>query len=308
MAAAPSPGRLPSRSSAYSLELQRARLLSATFALVGERGYEGVSSRSVSERAGVSSRTFYEVFSDREDCFLAAFDYAVDGLETVVRPAYESQDEWVAKIREGLAELLETLEREPAVRRLVCVEALGAGPRVLARRARVLEGLAGVIDEGRAGGSAPASLPRVDRRGSRRCHVRGDPRPPPGGEPRVADRSAGSVDGDDRPSRTGAARSPSASSNGPHPSSPREPARGRVVCSAPRSASASPVDYRLTARARMALAAVAGAARPEQPRGVRDHRPRRPGPDLADDETPRRAEAWWRTSRAGPAGWQGHGA
>ena len=59
--------------------IQRGRLLSATFALVGERGYEGVTARSVSERAGVSNRTFYEFFSDREDCFLAAFNYAVDG-------------------------------------------------------------------------------------------------------------------------------------------------------------------------------------------------------------------------------------
>jgi AcrR family transcriptional regulator/DNA-binding MarR family transcriptional regulator len=140
-------------------ELQRARLLNATFALVGERGYEGVSARSVSERAGVSNRTFYEVFSDREDCFLAAFDRAVDGLELELRPAYESEGEWVAKVRAGLTALLETLEREPLVCRLVFVEALRAGPRVLARRARLLDALAGVIDEGRAGGKAPAALP-----------------------------------------------------------------------------------------------------------------------------------------------------
>jgi AcrR family transcriptional regulator len=62
----------PRGSDRYASGPQRGRLLSATFALVGEKGYEGVTARSVSERAGMSNRTFYEVFSDREDCFLAA--------------------------------------------------------------------------------------------------------------------------------------------------------------------------------------------------------------------------------------------
>jgi AcrR family transcriptional regulator/DNA-binding MarR family transcriptional regulator len=145
-------------SDSYVSELQRGRLLSATFALVGERGYEGVTARSVSERAGVSNRTFYQCFSDREDCFLAAFNHALDGLEREVRCARESELEWTARVRAALAALLQTLDREPAVRRLVFVEALAAGPRVLARRASVLEGLAGVIDEGCVNAKASAAL------------------------------------------------------------------------------------------------------------------------------------------------------
>ena len=76
--------RRPHGSGRYVSDLHRGRLLSATFTLVGERGYEGVTARSVSEHAGVSNRTFYECFSDREDCFLAAFNHAVDGLEREV--------------------------------------------------------------------------------------------------------------------------------------------------------------------------------------------------------------------------------
>jgi AcrR family transcriptional regulator len=90
----------------YVSELQRGRLLSATFALTGEKGYDGVNARSVSERAGVSNRTFYEAFSDREDCFLAAFDHAVDGLELELRPAYEAEGEWGEQVRAGLVALL----------------------------------------------------------------------------------------------------------------------------------------------------------------------------------------------------------
>ncbi|HEX3678478.1 MAG TPA: TetR/AcrR family transcriptional regulator, partial [Galbitalea sp.] len=60
--------------------VQRARLLDATVAVVGEFGYGRLSVRRVSGRAGVSSKTFYDLFEDREDCFLAAFDEAVDRL------------------------------------------------------------------------------------------------------------------------------------------------------------------------------------------------------------------------------------
>jgi AcrR family transcriptional regulator len=142
----------------YVPELQRNRLLSATFALVGERGYEGMTVRGVSERAGISNRTFYECFSDREDCFLAAFNHAVAGLELELRAGWESELGWTARVRAALAALLVTLDREPAVGRLVFVEALAAGPRVLARRARVLESLAGVLDGGRANAKAPSRL------------------------------------------------------------------------------------------------------------------------------------------------------
>jgi AcrR family transcriptional regulator len=153
------PERGPHGGGRYATDPQRGRLLSATFVLVEERGYEGVSARSVAERAGMSNRAFYECFSDREDCFLAAFNHGVDGLEMEMRAGWDAQLGWTARVRGALAALLLALEGEPAVRRLVFVEALAAGPRVLARRARVLESLAGVVDQGRANSSAPERLP-----------------------------------------------------------------------------------------------------------------------------------------------------
>jgi len=157
----------------YVADLQRGRLLSTTFALVGERGYEGVSARSVAERAGVSNRAFYECFSDREDCFLAAFNHAVDGLELELRAGWESEFGWTARVRTALKVLLVALDRERAVRRLVFVEALAAGPRVLARRAHVLEQLAGAIDA-YACGPTPmidAMLPVLQMNGVEPDHI-----------------------------------------------------------------------------------------------------------------------------------------
>ena len=53
--------------------------------------------------------------------------------------AWEGEREWAARVRAALGALLQILDEEPALRTLVFVEALGAGPRVLARRAEVLE-------------------------------------------------------------------------------------------------------------------------------------------------------------------------
>jgi AcrR family transcriptional regulator len=132
-------------------EEQRAQLLDATSALVAEDGYRQMTVRTISRRAGVSSRVFYELFRNREDCLLAAFDRAVDGLAFAATPAWRSQREWAARIRASLAVLLERLDEDPSHARLVFVEALAAGPRVLARRAFVLGELAEAIDAGRAG-------------------------------------------------------------------------------------------------------------------------------------------------------------
>jgi AcrR family transcriptional regulator/DNA-binding MarR family transcriptional regulator len=149
----------------YVSELQRKRLLEAAFAVVAEDGYQGMAVRKVAERAGVSSKTFYDLFSDREDCFLAAFDYGVGELSRRVRPVYEAQQDWVAAVREGLGALLAVLDGEPALRWLVFVEALGVGPRVLARRAEVLQELAAVLDRGRVGVKDAAGLPSLTGEG-----------------------------------------------------------------------------------------------------------------------------------------------
>jgi AcrR family transcriptional regulator len=133
--------------------LQRARLLDATVELVVEVGVRGLTVRRVTARAGMSSKTFYDLFADREECLLAAFDHAVEQIAGVVVPAYEAGSEGGESVRTGLGALLDLLDREPVLGRFVFVEALACGPLVLERRARLLEDLAGLIDA-HAGGEA----------------------------------------------------------------------------------------------------------------------------------------------------------
>ena len=140
-------------------EAERARLLDATVAAVDQRGYRELTVQVLARRAGVSRRVFYDLFRDREDCFLAAFDRGVDALAFAATPAWRAQREWAARIRACLAVLLERLDEDPALARLVFVEAFAAGPRVLARRALIVDELIELIDEGRLGSAAPRYLP-----------------------------------------------------------------------------------------------------------------------------------------------------
>ena len=146
-------------------EIQRRRMLAAALEAVGEDGYARMTVAQVISRAKVSRKTFYDVFADREDCFLAALEQTVGQVATRVRDAYEGEPAWRDAIRAGLSELLIFLDEEPALARLCLVEALGAGPRVLERRAELLEDLAAIVDRGRVVSNAVREPPEVAAEG-----------------------------------------------------------------------------------------------------------------------------------------------
>jgi AcrR family transcriptional regulator len=120
--------------------------------VVAEDGYTGMSVARITARAGVSRRTFYELFEDRQDCFLAVFDDGIARAGEITGAAYRTtQGGWRERVRAGLEALLGFFDDEPQLASLLVVDALGAGPRVLERRARVLETVAWTMDEGRDG-------------------------------------------------------------------------------------------------------------------------------------------------------------
>jgi AcrR family transcriptional regulator len=130
-------------------EVQRARMLLAARQVVATEGYARMSVERVVAKAGVSRKTFYDVFENREDCFIAAFDDAIAHAQRIVGAAYDSETGWRERVRAGLAALLGVLEDEPELRTVCVVEALGAGPRVLEHRTRVVAALIATVDEGR---------------------------------------------------------------------------------------------------------------------------------------------------------------
>jgi AcrR family transcriptional regulator len=115
-----------------------------------ERGAANVTVAHIVARAGISRRTFYEIFEDREACLLAALDEAIGQAAAVVVPAYEGERRWRERVRAGLAALLGFLDDEPGLGRLCVVEALGAGEQALERRRRCMAQLIAAVDGGRA--------------------------------------------------------------------------------------------------------------------------------------------------------------
>jgi AcrR family transcriptional regulator len=148
-------------------EIQRSRMLTAAVEAVEEVGYSRLTVAQVIGRAKVSRKTFYDVFEDREDCFLAAFDQAINQASVLVGEAYTQEPNWRDGLRSGLMALLVFMDDEPGLARLCVVEALGAGPKVLERRGEVLEVLKEVVDRGRAqsGSRAGREPPQVTAEG-----------------------------------------------------------------------------------------------------------------------------------------------
>ena len=130
--------------------IQRGRIVAAAVDAVDELGYARMTVAQVIGRARVSRKTFYELFADREECFMAAFDHAVAQMSVVCTPAFESESCWQDAIRSALAQLLRFMDEEPALASVCVVHALAAGGRVQRRRRELLEKLAAVIDRGRS--------------------------------------------------------------------------------------------------------------------------------------------------------------
>jgi AcrR family transcriptional regulator len=89
--------------------------------------------------AGVSTRAFYEHFTDKEDCFMATFDCGVRLLQGAMTAAYAQPGSWPLRMRRGLEVLLAVLTVEPAFANLAIVEMLAAGPRGRERIALLLQ-------------------------------------------------------------------------------------------------------------------------------------------------------------------------
>lgn len=136
-------------------QAQRARMLDAMVEAVSEKGYARVVVADVIERAGVSRKTFYEQFANKEECFLAAYDAGVDSLLTAIDEALvELAPDWLAASRRAVEVYLEAMAASPAFARAFLIEVLGAGAEALARRdvvqQRFAEQLAGIHRRARA--------------------------------------------------------------------------------------------------------------------------------------------------------------
>lgn len=130
---------------------------------MAEKGYAATRVADITEYAGVSRKTFYELFTDKEDCFLAAYD-AITALlmdRLAKGLAAVADDSWERQVSALLGEFLRFLAAEPAFARMCIVEVLGSGPRGLAKRDATIEAFFPVVDQ------IPRAAPGADQHLSR---------------------------------------------------------------------------------------------------------------------------------------------
>lgn len=156
-------GPLPSGRHGLSREQvvhsQRMRLLHAAIAVAGSEGYAAMTVSAVIAQASVSRKTFYELFADREDCFLAVYDLVTQRALGGMRAAYAIEAPWAERLRAAFDWVLNALAEHPDEARVGFLEVLAAGPRALARRDRALHELTALLAPGFDAAPEHAAVP-----------------------------------------------------------------------------------------------------------------------------------------------------
>lgn len=127
--------RLPAEDVARN---QRERLFAALVAIVAEKGYEATRVEDLLDLSGVSRSAFYEHFSDKQDCLLAAVDAF---LEPTVHEIVDgdSRPHGEARARQVLDALIERIVDQPAAARMCFVDVFAAGQPAIEQFDRAID-------------------------------------------------------------------------------------------------------------------------------------------------------------------------
>lgn len=117
-------------------------------------GYQKTTVSMIGQRASVSKSDFYKHFESKDDCFLAAYDSAVERIRERVDEscARHADEEWPPRVRDGIIALVDFFSAEPALAALALVEGLRAGRGVYDRYQAALESFVPYL----RGGAPPA--------------------------------------------------------------------------------------------------------------------------------------------------------
>lgn len=120
-------------------------MIEAVTEVTARAGYADASVADIIATAGVSRKTFYEHFRDKEECFLTAYDVLSKRLIRALVAVGEPYSSGARRRRAQVLAFLGVLAKNPPSARVFVVDVLGAGPRALRRRERVNERFANAI-------------------------------------------------------------------------------------------------------------------------------------------------------------------
>lgn len=125
----------------------RMRLVAAMIELAARRGCAEASVERVIDGAGVARATFYEHFSDRDECFLVALKYVGARLVGAIETACQ-EGEGNETAQAAVAAIVDFAAAESAAARFLFVESLAAGPKSLRLREEILDRVTALIEAG----------------------------------------------------------------------------------------------------------------------------------------------------------------
>jgi len=140
---------------------QRSRLQGATIEAMDKHGYDATSVAELCRLAGVSKRTFYEQFHNKEECFLSTFDRVAGcGIERIAVAQGEASG-WDAGLHAIVGALAQAVLDVPKAAHLVFLEALTAGPATLAHRDGARRDIERMLVASFDGAACGAALPEA---------------------------------------------------------------------------------------------------------------------------------------------------
>lgn len=127
-------------------ETRRDAIVEAMIRVAGSKGYLATSVADVLAEAGASRTTFYKHFENKQECFLAAYDLAVERILGVAEAACEGRRRWRDRARSGLVAVVELLASDPALARTAIVEVATAGAEARRRHWVTMGRLADLLE------------------------------------------------------------------------------------------------------------------------------------------------------------------
>jgi AcrR family transcriptional regulator len=103
---------------------------------IAEHGYGKTTVADVISRAGVSRKTFYRHYANKQECFLATYDQISARAILQVEQAYQEADGWPGRVEAAIRALFEAAIENPGAVRLVLIEINALGPAGIERRER----------------------------------------------------------------------------------------------------------------------------------------------------------------------------
>jgi AcrR family transcriptional regulator len=129
----------------------RERLTAGAIAAVAEHGFREAGVTQIAAAAGVSRRTFYGYFPDKEACYFDTYGLFEEHVLQIVSEAGEGVDAWTGKVRARVSALVDVLSANPNLVRFALLAPAAAGGEVIERQRAFLRKLLAYLTKGAPG-------------------------------------------------------------------------------------------------------------------------------------------------------------